>query len=92
MTAAAAAAIAALVVISYWRKSRRKDDQRFSLPSFCLSDMEEKPQNRFKRVLVDNSYKAFVHLKREEVSGGDLFPSSFFHLISFKLILMVIGC
>ncbi|XP_074583029.1 protein RRP6-like 3 isoform X2 [Curcuma longa] len=31
----------------------------------CYPDLEDKPQNRFKRVLADNSYSPFKHFKRE---------------------------
>ncbi|WOL08050.1 hypothetical protein Cni_G16802 [Canna indica] len=31
----------------------------------CCSEIEDKPQNRFKRVLADNSYSPFKHFKRE---------------------------
>lgn len=32
----------------------------------CSTELETKPQYKFKRVLADNSYSAFKHLKREE--------------------------
>lgn len=37
---------------------------------------EEKPQDRFKRVLADNSYSAFKHLRRQDgLPGGEATPT-----------------
>ncbi|KAJ8513150.1 hypothetical protein OPV22_003584 [Ensete ventricosum] len=41
-----------------WRRQR-------TFGGICCSELEDKPQNRFKRVLADNSYSPFKHFKQE---------------------------
>lgn len=51
----------------------------------CSTDLETKPQYMFKRVLADNSYSAFKHLKREE---GETNGKSKYFSISRRIIEM----
>ncbi|CAA6671929.1 unnamed protein product [Spirodela intermedia] len=75
-----AVAISALAVAVIWwrrrREWRRSEEERMaeaeaeaeaagpSAASLCYLELEKKPQNRFKRVLTDNSYNGFQHLKQ----------------------------
>ncbi|XP_064962122.1 protein RRP6-like 3 isoform X3 [Musa acuminata AAA Group] len=52
------------VAASSVRRWRRRRRQR-TFGGNCCSELEDKPQNRFKRVLADNSYSPFKHFKRE---------------------------
>ncbi|XP_038987774.1 protein RRP6-like 3 isoform X3 [Phoenix dactylifera] len=61
IVAVACVAAASLVVAALCRRlwRRRVAGRR------CCSELEDKPQNRFKHVLADNSYAPFRHFKRE---------------------------
>ncbi|ONK65510.1 uncharacterized protein A4U43_C07F37850 [Asparagus officinalis] len=58
-----AAAAASLIAVSACYRGRRREQRR--RPAMPTGVFEEKPQNRFKRVLADNSYSPFKHYKRE---------------------------
>ncbi|XP_073115573.1 protein RRP6-like 3 isoform X2 [Elaeis guineensis] len=62
IVAIACAAAVSLVVAALYRRLRRRRAAGWR----CCSEFEDKPQNRFKRVLADNSYAPFKHFKREE--------------------------
>ncbi|XP_078428553.1 polynucleotidyl transferase, ribonuclease H fold protein with HRDC domain-containing protein isoform X2 [Wolffia australiana] len=71
--AAIAALAAAVVLWRRWKWSDEKDlagevEKDGATENLCLLEFEKKPQKSFRRVLADNSYKAFKHLKREEDS------------------------
>ncbi|RWR88447.1 protein RRP6-like protein 3 isoform X2 [Cinnamomum micranthum f. kanehirae] len=57
------ATISVFAVAIYYRRKKLK--QKKKTRSLCCSDWEKKPQNSFKRILADNSYSPFKHLKRE---------------------------
>ncbi|XP_058072414.1 protein RRP6-like 3 isoform X2 [Magnolia sinica] len=54
------------VFFAAFYRRRLKEEERNAGNDCCFSDLENKPQNSFKRVLADNSYTPFKHLKREE--------------------------
>ncbi|XP_077243658.1 polynucleotidyl transferase, ribonuclease H fold protein with HRDC domain-containing protein isoform X2 [Tasmannia lanceolata] len=55
------AVISVLAATHYQNKRKQKKARN----RYCSSDLENKPQNSFKRVLADNSYNPFKHFKRE---------------------------
>ncbi|XP_042399699.1 protein RRP6-like 3 isoform X2 [Zingiber officinale] len=58
--------IAFLAVLFMFSSSIRRHRRRKMADGCnCYPDLEDKPQNRFKRVLADNSYSPFRHFKRE---------------------------
>lgn len=57
----ATAATCLLAALIYRRRRQRYD----GADRWRCSELEEKPQNRFKRVLAGNSYTPFKHFKRE---------------------------
>ncbi|CAN6843024.1 unnamed protein product [Brassica oleracea] len=65
-----ASLVAATVLFAAeYRRRRRKPT---SSPSSCYLHSETKPQFGFKRVLADNSYSGFKHLKKKKLEdGGD---------------------
>ncbi|XP_042409469.1 protein RRP6-like 3 isoform X3 [Zingiber officinale] len=59
-------AIAFLAVLFMFSSSIRRHRRRKMADGCnCYPELEDKPQNRFKRVLADNSYSPFKHFKRE---------------------------
>lgn len=80
----AIASVAAIsIYFAAWYRSRRKQK---SSTSSCYLHFEPKPQYAFKRVLADNSYTAFKHLKLNQSSDGTF-------LTPFMLIgVIVYGC
>ncbi|KAL6657959.1 hypothetical protein ACP70R_005739 [Stipagrostis hirtigluma subsp. patula] len=88
VAAAAAACLAVLAAAALLRRRRRRDrapasprrlGARRGLRPRRACEEEEKPQARFKRVLADNSYSRFKHLRRQggqaEGSGGEAPPT-----------------
>lgn len=61
-------AVTVLVVAEYHRRRYRKK-QTSSLSS-CYLHSELKPQFSFKRVLADNCYSGFKHLKLDDASSS----------------------
>ncbi|KAL5978634.1 hypothetical protein ACLOJK_029751, partial [Asimina triloba] len=62
-------AISIFLAARYRRRSKEEEEKENAGNEFsssdCCPDFETKPQNGFKRVLADNSYAPFKHLKRE---------------------------
>ncbi|CAG7874831.1 unnamed protein product [Brassica rapa] len=69
-TVASLVAATVLLVAEYRR--RRHGRKQTSSPSSCYLHSETKPQFGFKRVLADNSYSGFKHMKKLD----DVFSSS----------------
>lgn len=63
----AVVAIACIAALSLLASAlyRRRRWQKAADGRWRCSELEDKPQNRFKRVLADNTYSPFKHLKRE---------------------------
>ncbi|KAK9155705.1 hypothetical protein Sjap_003185 [Stephania japonica] len=61
-------AFASLTVISIIAATHllRRRNRRNKSPKLCYLDSETKPQSGFKRVLAENSYTPFKHLKRRK--------------------------
>ncbi|CAF2096165.1 unnamed protein product [Brassica napus] len=70
ITVASLVAATVLLVAEYRR--RRHGRKQTSSPSSCYLHSETKPQFGFKRVLADNSYSGFKHMKKLD----DVFSSS----------------
>lgn len=82
------ACFAAAISIFFTTKYRKNRKQKQQSPnsSNCYLKTEPKPQHSFKRVLADNSYSPFKHLKLNDSMNGTFFFSStykFESLISF---------
>lgn len=60
------ATISAFAIATHYRRKLKQQKAR----GLCCPDSEKKPQNSFKRVLADNSYSPFKHLKREGGGNG----------------------
>ncbi|XP_013631047.1 PREDICTED: uncharacterized protein LOC106336681 isoform X2 [Brassica oleracea var. oleracea] len=67
ITVASLVAVTVLLAAEY-RRRRRKPT---SSPSSCYLHSETKPQFGFKRVLADNSYSGFKHLKKKKLEDGE---------------------
>ena len=72
ITVASLVAVTVLLAAEY-RRRRRKPT---SSPSSCYLHSETKPQFGFKRVLADNSYSGFKHLKKKKLEDGGGFNIS----------------
>ncbi|KAJ4760723.1 hypothetical protein LUZ62_071098 [Rhynchospora pubera] len=59
------AAISGAILLRRLRK-RSRSRSRSRSPKIGGGSIEEKPQEKFKRVLADNSYSPFKHLKRDD--------------------------
>ncbi|CAN6833746.1 unnamed protein product [Brassica oleracea] len=71
ITVASLVAATVLLVADYRR--RRHGRKQTSSPSSCYLHSETKPQFGFKRVLADNSYSGFKHMKKlDDVSSSSL--------------------
>jgi hypothetical protein len=82
VAAACLAVVAAAAVLLHRRRRRNRapaSPRRFGWRrrrSRRTCEEEEKPQGRFKRVLADNSYSAFKHLRRQGgQAGGEATPT-----------------
>ncbi|KAH0930188.1 hypothetical protein HID58_015915 [Brassica napus] len=67
ITVASLVAATILLAAEYRRRRRRKPT---SSPSSCYLHSDMKPQFGFKRVLADNSYSGFKHLKKKKLEDG----------------------
>ena len=67
ITVASLVAATILLAAEYRRRRRRKQT---SSPSSCYLHSDMKPQFGFKRVLADNSYSGFKHLKKKKLEDG----------------------
>ncbi|CAH2059794.1 unnamed protein product [Thlaspi arvense] len=74
ITVASLVAATVLVVAEYRRRRQRR--KQSSSPSSCYLHSELKPQFGFKRVLADNSYSGFKHLKLDDGSSSIEKPSN----------------
>lgn len=64
--------LAALSIL-FTAKYRRRRDKQKCPPSSCFVQADQtKPQHSFKRVIADNSYSPFKHLKLSESRNGTL--------------------
>ncbi|VVB07415.1 unnamed protein product [Arabis nemorensis] len=67
---------ATVLIVSQYRRRRGKQRKQTSSLSSCYLHSELKPQFGFKRVLADNSYSGFKHLKKkkleEDVSSSSI--------------------
>ncbi|XP_076956320.1 protein RRP6-like 3 [Bidens hawaiensis] len=63
------AIVSILLANSYHKQRKRKQ----KISSSCYLGSEDKPQHKFKRVLANNSYAPFKHLKIDE-NSSDLHP------------------
>lgn len=64
--------IVSLAAISIYFTARHRRRRKQNSPqSLCYLHAEPKPQYSFKRVLADNSYSAFKHLKRSDSDDKD---------------------
>ena len=82
------AAVAAVSIFLTARNRRRGRNRNDKSPSTsCYLHSEPKPQGAFKRVLADNSYTPFKHLKKtsDSSSNGYIFSLVFLCLISEKV-------
>lgn len=68
ITVASLVAVTVLFVAEYRRRHRKK--QTSSSLSSCYLHSELKSQFGFKRVLADNSYSEFKHLKLDDASSS----------------------
>ncbi|KAG2308845.1 hypothetical protein Bca52824_028593 [Brassica carinata] len=59
---------ATVLFVAEYRRRRRKPT---SSPSSCYLHSDKKPQFGFKRILADNSYSGFKHLKKVSSSSTD---------------------
>ena len=64
--------VASLAALTIYFTARRRRKQR-SVRSSCYLRDDQKPQYAFKRVLADNSYSAFKHLKLD-MNTGEVSP------------------
>ncbi|XP_010413999.1 PREDICTED: protein RRP6-like 3 isoform X2 [Camelina sativa] len=69
ITVASLVAVTVLFVTEYRRRRRHRRKQTSSLSS-CYLHSEVRPQFGFKRVLADNSYSEFKHLKLDDASSS----------------------
>ncbi|KAJ0259900.1 Protein RRP6-like 3 [Hirschfeldia incana] len=67
ITVASLVAAATVLFVAEYRRRRRK--QTSSSVSSCYLHSDKKPQLGFKRVLADNSYSGFKHLKKKLEDG-----------------------
>uniref|UniRef100_A0A1J3HRD2 Exosome complex exonuclease rrp6 n=1 Tax=Noccaea caerulescens TaxID=107243 RepID=A0A1J3HRD2_NOCCA len=74
ITVASVVAVTVLFVAEYRRRRHRR--RQTSPISSCYLHSELKPQFGFKRVLADNSYTGFKHLKFDDVSSSIEKPSN----------------
>ncbi|KAL4555569.1 hypothetical protein LXL04_038192 [Taraxacum kok-saghyz] len=63
-------AVVSILLANKFRKQRKRKQNIGS----CYLKSEAKPQHNFKRVLANNSYSAFKHLKLDDDSSSDLHP------------------
>ena len=63
------AALSIFLTVRYRRRRRSQNGP----PSFCYLHGDQKPQHAFKRVLADNSYSPFKHLKLHDSQNGTVF-------------------
>ncbi|XP_023531755.1 protein RRP6-like 3 isoform X1 [Cucurbita pepo subsp. pepo] len=63
--------VASLAALTIYFTARRRRKQR-SVRSSCYLRDDQKPQYAFKRVLADNSYSAFKHLKLDMNTDNDV--------------------
>lgn len=63
-------AVVSILLASKFRKQRKRKQNIGS----CYLKSEAKPQQNFKRVLANNSYSPFKHLKLDDDSSSDLHP------------------
>ncbi|KAG7573358.1 Ribonuclease H-like superfamily [Arabidopsis suecica] len=75
ITVASLVAVTVLFVAEYRRRRHRRKQTSSSLSS-CYLHSELKSQFGFKRVLADNSYSEFKHLKLDDASSSSLEKSS----------------
>lgn len=68
ITVASVVAVTVLFVAEYRRRRHRR--RQTSPISCCYLHSELKPQFGFKRVLADNSYTGFKHVKFDDVSSS----------------------
>lgn len=69
---AVAVAFLAAISIFFTRQYRRRRKQK-CLTSKCYLHSDSKPQFAFKRVLADNSFSQFKHLKLQNFNNGKIF-------------------
>lgn len=70
----AVASLAALTLFFALQHRRRRKQERRSGSCYLWTD--SKPQHTFKRVLTDNSYAPFKHLKVKDSDSGELLKNS----------------
>lgn len=63
LTIATCITVAVSIFVASKLHNHRKRSRRKTSPSPCYLKSESKPQYTFKRVLADNSYSSFKHLK-----------------------------
>lgn len=83
-------AVASFVALSLFfalqYRRRRKQESR---SSSCYLRADSKPQHSFKRVLADNSFAPFKHLKLKDSDGGELLKNSSMSLLPVSLTLFL---
>lgn len=62
--------VAATVLLAAEYRRRRRKQTSSPRSSSCYLHSDKKPQFGFKRVLADNSYSGFKHLKKKLEDGG----------------------
>ncbi|XP_010510019.1 PREDICTED: protein RRP6-like 3 isoform X1 [Camelina sativa] len=78
ITVASLVAVTVLIVTEYRRRRRYRRKQTSPLSS-CYLHSEVRPQFGFKRVLADNSYSEFKHLKLDDASSSSEEASNCHH-------------
>ncbi|XP_010469591.1 PREDICTED: protein RRP6-like 3 isoform X2 [Camelina sativa] len=78
VTVASLVAVTVLFVTEYRRRRSHRRKQIFPLSS-CYLHSEMRPQFGFKRVLADNSYSEFKHLKLDDASSSSEKASNCHH-------------
>ncbi|CAK7348974.1 unnamed protein product [Dovyalis caffra] len=72
--AALSSVIFLITTFSHYYRRRRKQQRRRRQSSSCYLQSNQKPQLSFKRVLVDNSFSQFKHLKLLAENSSNLHP------------------